>query len=347
MIPLIGLGTFIGIELDRIESYEERMQLTEDTVFTALQIGYRHLDLAESYGNLSGIARALKRAFKSIAEGGLGLNRSELILTMKSNKCTINDLNKFSDELGCDYFDNYLLHHPYEYAFNSERILLNTWRLMAELPVTGKVLNIGVSNCSKPHIERLIAVCQKYNLPLPYCNEIESNIFFPNYEAIDICKLHSIHIIAYSPLGYQLSTFVTSEENIEPDSPLPRIAKRIGATQAQLILAWHMACGISVIPKSKNPHRLRENFNAIQFIELLTQEDINIVKAIPQWPTAATDTAETANQTGKALSWYIKQSAVKTLVSQSAIYANPPNNSLEVIENAKKVKEQSKLSTKK
>lgn len=344
MIPLIGLGTFIGIELDRIENYSERMRLTEDTIFMALQIGYRHLDLAEAYGNLEGVAKALKRAFASPSEGGLGLKRSDLVLTIKSNKYGLENVERFIHELGCDYFDNYLLHHPYNYAFSSERVLKEVWGSMATLATYGKVKQIGVSNCSKPHIERLVALCQKYDLPLPSCNEIESNIFFPNHETINICKMYGIQVIAYSPLGYQLSTFCTSESEIAQDSPLLQIGKRIGATPAQIVLAYHMASGLSVIPKSKTPHRLQENLDALKFTEQLTEQDIQMIKDIPPFGTAVTETSQDAYSAGERLTWHVELPSIRTVIAHSAIYTDTTTTAeKEKIEN---VEDQSKLSTK-
>ena len=83
-LPLMGFGTFIGLEADAIADQSARENITQNAIVTALKNGYRHLDLAENYHNLAAVRAALTEAFKPIEEGGLGLAREDIWLTMKA-----------------------------------------------------------------------------------------------------------------------------------------------------------------------------------------------------------------------------------------------------------------------
>ena len=300
-IPTMGLGTFIGIEHQPINDPQERHHVTVNTILTALMIGYRHLDLAENYGNLRAINEALQSAFKSTNEGGLGLKRSELWLTMKANgpfdQPHIDSLLK---QVGVTYFDLFLVHHP-DSTFQNEGVLARNWSLLCQQRDT--LHRIGVSNCYIPHLSRLIALCERDNLPLPYANEIEVNILSKKQALVRYCQEHKIEVIAYSPLGYNMATIIPSVPE------MTQIAKELSATPHQVALAWCMAKGIAVIPVSKNHDRLKQNWDAqIQVQSLKEKESRRRLIAIDQAGDLipfVTTTAETMSQHGDSLTWQV------------------------------------------
>jgi diketogulonate reductase-like aldo/keto reductase len=318
MLPLMGLGTFIGIEgEDRIDSREERMTEVTQTVLNALKIGYRHIDLATGYDNLSAIGAALKLALAPITDGGLGIPREELWLTLKSDNYSSAAIDACLDTLGVDYVDTFMLHHPYGYAFSSEMTLCRILRDVSTLP-KDKVRTYGISNCYLPQVERIIEVCKKNGFTLPFSNEIESNIFAPNLDVIEFCKRHKIQVIAYSPIGYAYAPILLSEPDaFGVDNTLLTLAAGVGSTAAQASLAWHMSKGVAVIPKSRKKHRLEENFNATTFIpSVLEQSELaENVASMSGILDAVTETARHAKQSAYQINWPVKSLNVSTVTA--------------------------------
>lgn len=317
-LPLIGLGTFIGNEADHIADPNERMQTVRNTVYSALKLGYRHIDLAENYGNLAAVGDALKLALLPETEGGLGIKRSELWLTMKADRFGQSAVESFIHTLGVDYIDTFMYHHPFSsHAFSSEEKLYHTWQKFTALPKS-LVKNYGVSNCYPEHLARLMAVCEKYDLEKPFSNEVESNLLCPNQATIDFCQQHNIQVIAYSPLAYNMADAMLNGRAFGDD--LQQVAQEIKATEAQTALAWHMARGVAVIPKSKNPQRLAENLAAINKINALSMANITQLSNMRfDGMTSVTSTAEDAAQHGQSLSWMVSPSETSQKTTSTLI----------------------------
>ncbi len=324
MLPLMGLGTFIGVELDCIKNHQDRMDAVKSTVFNALKIGYRHIDLAENYGNLPAIGLALEQAMSPKSDGGLGLKRDDLWLTMKSTCYSLSAINAYIEDLKCGYLDTYTLHFPSSF-FTSEQTLMRAWKEVTKLP-TSLVKTAGVSNFYPKHIERLLSVCDKYNLPKPFSNEIESNLLCPNYETIELCQAHGIQIIAYSPLGYQYASSLTNADDLN-GSPLLTASQSISATPAQTVLAWLMARNIAVIPKSTQLHRLEENFNATSHIDSINEAVSEQLKEMHSQMPALTGTAENCYYESEGLTWSVKPEPSPSLASHS-IFRAPPTETI-------------------
>lgn len=305
--PPIGLGTFIGIEGDDALPAQERQQVIIDTVLSALKMGYRHIDLAENYGNLASIGKALRIAFADSSAGGLGIKRDELWLTMKSDNYSLEAINDYIELLGVDYLDTFMLHHPYGYAFKSESTLLNTWRDVTSLP-KALVKTYGVSNCYTNHLLRLQAVCKKNQLPLPFSNEVESNLLAPNNDTIALSQALGIQVIAYSPLGYHFAkTLLTSADFLGQENPLLEVAESLNATPAQVALAWQINRGVAVIPKSTSSERLAQNLMAIEVAESLSEQPKlgHSLACLSTILPTVTDTAQDALLASEALSWQV------------------------------------------
>jgi len=140
--PLIGAGTF---EIRK-----------SDDILCAIRVGYRHFDLAESYENLNLVRKAFRTAFLPISNGGLGIERKTIFITMKvlyiRDQSHISELLK---DLGLEYFD-LLLYHTLKFHFIVEETMQKSWRTMISEKNSGKVLQIGVSNYYKHHLDRLL-----------------------------------------------------------------------------------------------------------------------------------------------------------------------------------------------
>ena len=247
-IPLMGFGTY---------------DITDPNVLTnALKVGYRHFDLAQSYFNSEYVKAALTTALRPVEEGGLGIQRDEIWLTMKVNTLKFNlrspevFIRRLLAEVGTDYFDLVLYHRPGQ-LFQSRDTLFQAWRLMANLP-TVLVRRVGVSNFYIPHITHLQDICVEYNLRKPFANEIQINpyIYQSERDLINLCRFYNIALIAYSPLGYD------GAEKLLADPKLMEIAQTTDISTAQLVLSWLISKNICVIPKSNSYQRQQENFDS-------------------------------------------------------------------------------------
>ncbi|KAJ7595483.1 NADP-dependent oxidoreductase domain-containing protein [Mycena floridula] len=266
-IPQIGLGT-----------WQSKPKEVEHAVEIAVKHGYRHLDLAMIYENQDEVGAALKKVIPSVVK------REELFITSKlwNSSHQPAEVEKELDEtlkqLGIEYLDLYLIHWPVGFApsqpgkglfpahptkegeveLDTETSLVDTWKAMIALPKS-KVRSVGVSNFSKEAIQGLIDATGV----VPIANQIEAHPYLKQDELREFCEAKNIHITAYSPLGNNgagLPKLTDSEEVIQ-------IAEEIGATPAQVLVAWGAHRGYSVIPKSVQKERIESNFKQIELTE--------------------------------------------------------------------------------
>ena len=298
MIPLMGMGTFIGIEADHVQNLTQRYSLTTEMIYSALAKGYRHIDLAENYHNLPAVAAALTQAFQPLSANGLGLKREDIWLTMKAvQPYTDAHITELLNAVGVGYFDLFLIHFPTAGGlFDDKETLTAKWRALAQMG-QDKIKRIGVSNFYEPHLQRLLAVCEEEELPFPYANQCLINPWAPNTSLVDFCEAHGIGVMAYSPLGYAYAPLILADDTLQT------IAKELNATPAQVVLAWLMKKEIRVIPKTNHHERLVENYDSQRLVPLLTPEHMHAIDGItPPFPMS-TDTSESCEKHGNDLSW--------------------------------------------
>lgn len=256
-MPIIGLGTFLSSAGDAYKA-----------VRWALKLGYRHIDCASIYGNQNEVGQALQDAMKED-----NIKREDLFITSK----LWNDSHKIEDvkpafeqtlkELKLDYLDLYLIHWPVaqkkgtqmptsddDWLSLEEVPLWETYSEMEKLYEQGLCKAIGVSNFNKEHLSKLISKTQI----MPAVNQVECHPLLNQKELIDYCSKNNIAVTAYSPLGAQYShgSLLTNPRIVE-------IAGKNNATPAQVLLAWQIARGIIVIPKSVHEDRIKENFASL------------------------------------------------------------------------------------
>jgi alcohol dehydrogenase (NADP+) len=257
-LPALGLGTWC-LPLEQ----------TATTVRTALELGYRHIDAAASYGNEAQIGTALREA---LAEGKV--RREDLWITSK----LWNDahepqevrpaLERSLRDLGLDQLDLYLMHWPVaqrrgvgmpttpadQYGLDQVP-LAATWAAMEELVEAGLCRQIGVSNFSRT---KLIALGRTARIQ-PAVLQVERHPLLQQNDLLAYCQGAGIHLTAYAPLGApgdRRPPLVLQQPEVQA------MAAERQLTPAQLVLAWGIGCGTAVIPKSVQPQRLAENLDA-------------------------------------------------------------------------------------
>ena len=268
-------------------------------ILNALSVGYRHLDLAENYNNLQHVRQGLSLAFAPLSEGGLGIERKDVWLTMKIPLTSIDNINGLLTEVGTSYFDLLLYHYP-DSMFDSKAQVELSWRRLSEQSKAA-VRRIGVSNFYASHLTRLLEVCQEYNLEKPFANEIQINpyVYCLEKDSIDLCANNGIQLIAYSPLGFNAAFIMLQDDTMQS------IAGKIGISTAQLTLAWLLSKNICVIPKSNSKPQQEENFaskDAIYAVLPFSAEMDKISEDLDSF-FFLLDTATTAKEDGDKLNW--------------------------------------------
>ena len=214
----------------------------ERTVAEALEAGYRHIDTAAIYGNEEGVGRAIAAS---------GLARDELFVTTKlwNDRRGADEaraaLGESLERLGLDAVDLYLVHWPAP----ANGPIAETWETLGALRDEGLATSIGVSNFDERFLPDVLATGI-----VPAVNQIELHPQFQQRAASSLSAEHRILIEAWGPLGQGK---VDYEATV-----IGEIASRLGATWAQVVLAWHLAAGGIVFPKSSSPERMAENLAA-------------------------------------------------------------------------------------
>lgn len=248
-IPVLGFGTF------QITDPTE----AENSVISAIQAGYRHIDTAQSYMNEEAVGRGVKNS---------GIPREELFITTKiwvENTTYEGVLSSFESSLkrlDMDYVDLLLLHQPYNDTFGA-------WRAMEELLEDGKVRSIGVSNFSADQVINLAS----FNKVVPHMNQIEVNPFHQQTEYLELLKSEGIIPEVWAP-------FAEGMNNLFENETLNQIGKKHGKTAAQVVLRWLVEQDLVVLAKTVRPERMKENLDIFDFS--LDGEDKELIKSLDQ-----------------------------------------------------------------
>ncbi|TXC71741.1 aldo/keto reductase [Sphingomonas ginsenosidivorax] len=221
-------------------------------VRNGLDIGFRLVDTAAIYENERGV--------------GDGYKGSDAFLTTKLWNDRQGDPEAALDEslalLGLDAVDLYLMHWPAP----GQGQFVDAWKAMVALRDAGKTRSIGVSNFEPAHLDAIVAATGV----TPVVNQIELHPNFQQREARAYHERHGIVTQSWSPLG-QGKTLLT-------DARITDIAAKHGRSAAQVILAWHLALGLSVIPKASDAEHLTDNFAALDLT--LDDEDMAAIAAM-------------------------------------------------------------------
>jgi len=240
-IPQLGFGVF---QIDPSE--------TKDATLAALEVGYRHIDTAQMYGNEKGVGEAIRES---------GIDRDEIFVTSKLNNGfhahddAIAAFELTLDSLGLDRIDLFLIHWPLP---GIDVDFVETWKALEEVYRDGRARSIGVSNFQPTHLRRVV---QEGEI-VPAVNQIEVHPFLTQDDVRAVNAEHGVATEAWSPIAKGL---------VLDNQAITGIAKDHDKTPAQVVLRWHIQRGDIVFPKSVTRSRVEENFDLFDF-ELSDQE---------------------------------------------------------------------------
>lgn len=254
-MPMAGIGTFL-LTPDEAEA----------SVLSALQCGYRLIDTANAYVNEKAVGRAMRKS---------GIPRDEIFLETKlwpSFYEQKDAVEKTLQRLGTGYIDLLLIHQP---AGN----YVAGYRLMEKAYKEGKVRAIGLSNFTPEQVQEILDICEVKPAVLqtevhPYSQEKELKAFLDK---------EGIVIQAWYPLGH-------GDKALIQEPLFTEFGKKYGKSNAQIILRWHIQAGNIVIPGSKNPAHIKENFNLFDFA--LTDDEMGKITALDKQKRYYTSTPE-------------------------------------------------------
>ena len=250
-MPIIGLGTWT-------QNDEE----TANSVYYALEDGYRLIDTAQYYGNERGVGEGLRRAI----DDGI-VTREEVFITTKimpsSYNNAYNSIDESLERLGVDYIDLLLIHQP---GSNDEEV----YKAMEQGVYDGKVKSIGISNYyTKEEIDEVLS----YATIVPAVIQNENHIYYQNTDLKEYVSKYGIIIESWYPFGGRGHTSENFNNEVIRD-----IATKYNKTSAQIILRWQLQAGYIVIPGSSNPDHILENYSIFDFS--LNEEDMKNIADI-------------------------------------------------------------------
>ncbi|CAJ1329380.1 unnamed protein product [Effrenium voratum] len=271
-MPAVGLGC-----------WKAEKGVTEEVVYNAIKVGYRHIDSAADYGNETEVGAGIRRAIADEL-----CTRSDLWVTSKlwntyhHREHVPMACQRTLDDLGLDYLDLYLIHFPISLAFvpfeeryppewtdkrgNAGHLVLDpvpyreTWEAMEALQDLGKAKHIGVSNLTVQSLLDVLSYCRVK----PAVNQIESHVYLQQPDLVQFCIQQGIGVTCFSPFGaksYVSIGLAAPEEDCFHEALL----------QGQIILRFLVQRGCSVVPKSQSVERLKENLDVFGF-ELSAEE---------------------------------------------------------------------------
>jgi diketogulonate reductase-like aldo/keto reductase len=254
-IPVLGLGVW------QIPSGPA----TVNAVRWALELGYRHIDTAQAYGNEESVGRALKQS---------GVPRNEVFITTKfypGREDPVAEAEESLRRLGLDYVDLYIIHWP-------QGGPTWAWPGMERAKELGYARSIGVSNFDVRELEQVMAVAPV----APVVDQVQFSPFEYRRTLLEAAEKRRIAVEAYSPLGTGRHL---------ADRTVKRVASQVGRTPAQVLLRWCLQRGLVVITKSTHRDRIAENAGVFDFT--LSDEVMAELDALDE--TGGTDRALESN----------------------------------------------------
>lgn len=253
-IPKIALGTWL---IDN--------NGTKEAVKNAIEIGYRHMDTAQAYGNEQGVGAGIRIS---------GADRSKIFVTSKiaaehkSYQSAMKSIDESLKAMEFEYIDLMLIHSPQPWAEVNQSDNRYTeenrevWRALEDAMKAGKLRAIGISNFLEEDIKNLMEACTVK----PMVNQVLAHITNTPFELIDYCKSQDILVEAYSPVAHGEAL---------KNSEIVKMAEKYGVSPAQLCIQYDLQLGLVVLPKTTTPSHMQEN---AQLDFEISDADMSILK---------------------------------------------------------------------
>jgi 2,5-diketo-D-gluconate reductase A len=244
-VPTISLNNGVEIPQLGFGVFQIEPEKTREATLTALEVGYRHIDTAEMYGNEKEVGEAVRDS---------GISREEIFVTSKLNNGyhahddALAAFDQSIADLDIEYVDLFLIHWPLPDVGD----FVETWHALEEIYASGRAKAIGVSNFKPHHLRRLLSE----STIVPAVNQIEVHPYLTQDDVRAFDAEHQIATEAWSPIA---------QGNVLDEPVIERIAEAHGKSPAQVTLRWHIQRGDIVFPKSVTPSRVRENFEIFDF----------------------------------------------------------------------------------
>lgn len=252
-MPMLGLGTWF-IDDDK----------AENAVKTAVQLGYRHIDTAQAYGNEAGVGAGVRNC---------GVPREELFVVSKvaaehkTYEAAAKSIDETLEKMGIDYLDLMIIHSPQPWSewrgskryFDENKMV---WKALEDAYEAGKLKAIGVSNFLIDDLENLLSDCKIK----PMVNQILTHIGNTPTELIEYCQKQNIVVEAYSPIAHGEAV---------KNRTIAEIAAKYGVSVSQLCIKYVMELGLAALPKTSNPAHMKEN-TEVDFT--ISQEDMKTLR---------------------------------------------------------------------
>lgn len=236
-IPKLGLGTWLIEEANAVQA-----------VCDAVEIGYRHIDTAQAYGNEKGIGEGIRKC---------GISREELFITtklaaeVKDYQGAAAAIEGSLQALGLDYIDMMLIHSPQPWMEFGETDRFfegnkEAWRALEDAYKAGKLRAIGVSNFQKEDLENILSSCTD----APMVNQLLVHASNTPFELLEYSQSKGILVEAYSPIAHG---------EVLKNPKVAAIAEKYGVTVPQLCIRYDLQLGTLPLPKTANPEHMRSN----------------------------------------------------------------------------------------
>lgn len=245
IIPPLGFGT-----------WKLNGNICKESVERAIKYGYRHIDTADVYENHKEVGAAIRKS---------EIKRKDIFLTTKvwrddlSKKNVINSGKRFIEELQTNYIDLLPIHWP-----NDSIQIEDTLDGFMQLKADGIINFIGVSNFTINHLKKVIET----KIPIT-TNQVEFHPSLYQKKLLDFCSKNNIILTAYCPIAQGEDLLIPEVQNI---------AKKYNKLPSQIILNWIINKGIIAIPRSSNPHHIKENLESLELN--LSPKDFDIIDNI-------------------------------------------------------------------